>query len=313
MGIIKNGLLKGLQTTWTLGKIIFPVTFLMTIVSYTSLFDTIINFITPVMTLIGLPGKAAIPLVLGNFLNLYAGIGAILTMQLSVKAVFILAVMLSFSHNLLIESGVAAKVGVKLWIMIAVRVGLALVSALLISTFWHGGTEAASYGLLSTADNDVVSWWLITWEAFKKACLGIFQLACIVIPLMVAIQFLKEMNGLAVFSRWVSPFIKLLGMKPSVSTTMAAGLVFGLAYGAGVMVQAVKEDEVDKKSLYLAFIFLVGCHAVIEDTLIFLPLGISVLPLLLMRLCVAIVLTWLVGWVWKRIRLSHDRKRSASA
>ena len=75
------------------------------------------------MKLIGLSGDAAIPLVLGNFLNLYAAIGAILTLDLTVKEVFILAVMLSFSHNLIIESSVAMKVGIKLWLVLVTRLG----------------------------------------------------------------------------------------------------------------------------------------------------------------------------------------------
>ncbi len=52
-----------------------------------------------------------------------------------------------------------------------------------------------------------------------------------------------------------------------------------------MMIQAVKEGGV--KDATLAFIFLVACHAVVEDALIFIPLGINVLPLLLIRLCVA--------------------------
>lgn len=59
--------------------------------------DWIIRFIRPFMGLFGLSGEAAIPLVLGNVLNLYAGIAAILTLDLPVKEVFILAVMLSFA------------------------------------------------------------------------------------------------------------------------------------------------------------------------------------------------------------------------
>jgi hypothetical protein len=44
-------------------------------------------------------GEAAIPLVLANLLNLYAGIGAILSLELTIKEVFILAIMMSFSHH----------------------------------------------------------------------------------------------------------------------------------------------------------------------------------------------------------------------
>jgi uncharacterized membrane protein YraQ (UPF0718 family) len=78
------------------------------------------------------------------------------------------------------------------------------------------------------------------------------------------------------------------------------------------MIQAVKEDNVSKKDLYLVFIFLVACHAVIEDTLIFIPLGIPVWPLLLIRLVTAIVLTVAVAFIWNRLEKDQkvDRKEA---
>ncbi len=107
--------------------------------------------ISPFMKILGLSGDAAIPLVLGNFLNLYAGIGGILSLDLTVKEVFIIAVMLSFSHNLFIESTVASKVGVKIWLILLVRIGLALLSAIVINLVWSGGAELAQYGMMPAA------------------------------------------------------------------------------------------------------------------------------------------------------------------
>ncbi|MBD8070767.1 nucleoside recognition domain-containing protein [Bacillus sp. PS06] len=296
----KRGLINGLNTTWTLGKVIFPITLIVTLLKYTPILDWVIRAIAPIMGLLGLSGEAAIPLVIGNFLNLYAGIGAILTLDLTVKEVFILATMLSFSHNLLIESSVAAKVGLKVWVILSVRIGLALISAIIINLVWNGGGELAKYGLLQASEEKAVGWFAILLEGVEKASFGILQLALIIIPLMIAIQFLKELGWLASFSKWMAPFTRVLGMKENTSTTLAAGLLIGLAYGAGVMIQAVKEDGVSKKDLTLAFIFLVSCHAVIEDTLIFIPLGIPVLPLLLIRVVTAVLLTIVVAYIWKR-------------
>jgi hypothetical protein len=297
---MKKGLQVGLKTTWTLGKIIFPVTLIVALLQYTPVLPWLIELITPLMKLLGLSGDAAIPLVLGTFLNLYAAIGAILTLDFTVKEVFILAVMLSFSHNLIIESTVALKVGVKLWIILLTRLGLAFVSAIVIHLVWQGGSETAKYGFISVEAEQVTGLGAILLAAIEKAGLGIFQLALIVIPLMIVIQFLKDLQWLQKFSVMMSPITRSLGMHENTSTTMAAGLLFGLAYGAGVMIQAVKEDGVSKKDLTLAFIFLVACHAVVEDTLIFIPLGIPVWPLLLIRVGVAIMLTMIVGFIWKR-------------
>ncbi len=305
---LKRGLMVGLNTTWGLGKVIFPVTLIVSILQYTPVLPWVIELITPLMALIGLSGEAAIPLVIGNFLNLYAGIGAILTLDLTVKEVFIIAVMLSFSHNMLVESSVAVKVGVKLWIIVLVRIGLALISAVVINLVWNGGAEIAKYGMIPAKSETVSGWGPILLESITKAGIGIFQLAVIVIPLMVAVQVMKDKQWLAVFSRWMAPVTRALGMKENTSTTLAAGLLIGLAYGAGVMIQAVQEDGVSKKDVTIAFIFLVACHAVVEDTLIFVPLGIPVLPLLLIRLGVAILLTVAVAFFWNRAELAKRKE-----
>ncbi|MGA5689947.1 nucleoside recognition domain-containing protein [Cytobacillus pseudoceanisediminis] len=304
----KRGLMAGLKTTWTLGKVIFPVTLIVALLQHTPVLPWVIKLITPLMNLIGLSGDAAIPLVLGNFLNLYAGIGAILTLDLSVKEVFIIAVMLSFSHNMLIETGVALKVGVKLWVVLAVRIGLALLSAIVINLVWQGGSEIAKYGFIPAKEEQVSGALPILLDALQTASLGILQLAIIVIPLMIIIQILKDKQWLAVFSKWMAPVTRALGMKENTSTTLAAGLLIGLAYGAGVMIQAVEEDGVSKRDVTIAFIFLVACHAVVEDTLIFVPLGIPVLPLLLIRLGVAIILTLAVAAIWKRADLAKRKE-----
>lgn len=301
MKTLKQGLYVGLLTTWKLGKIIFPITLIVTMLSQTPVMDWLTRVLSPMMNWIGLPGEAAIPLVLGNVLNLYAAIGAMLTMDLTVKEVFILAVMLSFSHNLFVESAVAKQVGLSISVVLLVRIGLALFSAWLINLVWQGGGERASYGFVPAGPEEVDGFGPIVWYGVESALIGILQLAAIVIPIMIFVQIMKNMRWLPVFSRWMAPFTRVLGVKSNTSTTLAAGLLFGLAYGAGVMIQAAKEDGVSKKDLYLVFIFLVACHAVIEDTLLFIPLGIPVWPLLLIRLITAILLTIAVAYIWNKL------------
>lgn len=310
MSTLKNGLKAGLRTTWTLGKIIFPITLLVTMLQYTPVLPFIIDFIAPVMGIFGLSGDAAIPLVLGNALNLYAGIGGILSLELTVKEVFILAVMLSFSHNIFIETGVALKVGVKLWVVLVVRFGLAALSGIIINLVWKGGAETAQYGFAPETAADPEGWMAIFLLGLEKASFGILQLAMIVIPLMLMIQILKDKGALQRISNSMGPLTKLLGIQKNASLTLASGLVFGLAMGAGVMIQAVQEDGVSKKDATLAFIFLVACHAIVEDTLIFVPLGIPIWPLFIIRLVTALVLTIVVSYLWRKAE--ENRKEVVS-
>lgn len=308
ISIIKRGLKQGLILSWTLGKIVFPVTILVTILQYTPILPWFIKFVAPVMQLIGLPGEAAMPLVLGNALNLYAAIGAIVSFDFTVKEVFIMAMMLSFSHNLFIESAVASRVGVSWWIISGVRVILALIAAVLINLLWSGGGEQAQYGLIASSDVVLTSWSAIFFHGLKTASIAIVQLAMIIFPLMIVMQFLRELGWLIFLSKAFAPFTRLLGMKENTSFTLVTGLTIGLTFGAGVMIQAVREDGVSKKDMMLALLFLVTCHAVIEDTVIFIPLGIPVWPLLVIRFVMAVVLTVTVAFVWRRIEKRRDRK-----
>lgn len=308
MSTIKKGLLVGFQTTWTLSKIIFPITLILVILQFTPILPWVINLVSPIMSVFGLRGEAAIPLVLGNFLNLYAGIAGILSLELTVKEVFILAVMLSFSHNLFIETAVALKVGVKLWVVLVVRLGLASISAIVINLVWSGGSEVATYGMAPKVIAVPDGWFEIIVLGLQKASFGVVQLALVVIPLMVIIQYLKDRNYLQRISEKLIPLTKVLGIAPNASMTLVSGLVIGLAFGAGVMIQAVREDGVSKKDATLVFIFLVACHAIVEDTLIFIPLGIPILPLFFLRLFTAFVLTIVVATVWRRAEQTKQKE-----
>ncbi len=125
---ILNGFKKGVSTLWELSKIVVPVYFFVTFLGYTPLLSIISNFFEPGMKLLGLPGEAAVPLVLGNFINLYAGIGAMASISLSSRQATILAIMLSFSHSLLLESAIVKKTGVSLALIVFVRITLAILS-----------------------------------------------------------------------------------------------------------------------------------------------------------------------------------------
>lgn len=297
----KTGTRIGLETTWKLGKIIFPITLIVTLMQHTPLVDLIVFLFTPIMDWFGLPGDAAIVLALGNLLNLYAAIGAMLTMDLTIKEVFILSVMLSFSHNLIVETAIASKIGVKAWVMASTRLGLAFLSAIVINLVWNGGEQLAQYGMISNNQPELDGWPDIILYGIQTSLFGILQMAVIVIPLMIGVQILKDVKALPYLAKGLTPFTKILGVSDKTGVTLMAGLIFGIAYGAGVIIQAAKEDNLSQKDLYLISIFLVACHAVVEDTLLFVPLGINVLPLLLIRLILAIVITAVTAHIWKRL------------
>ena len=294
-----EGLKSGLRTTWELGKVIFPVTLIVTVLQYTAVYDVLLSAIEPAMSWFGLPSGAAVPLLLGSLLNLYAAIGAIVAIELTVKQVFILAVMLSFSHMLPVEGAVCRRIGVSVTLVTFVRVSMALLAGIALNLAWAGGSATANYGMASSPGTEPSGWAETVAGALQSAGAGVFQLALIVFPVMVSIQAIKDLDVLDWFAAKTRPLMRPLGLPARGAVTMASGLLFGLAFGAGVILEQARQERFTRRELTLMVLFLSACHAIVEDTLIFVPLGINVFYLLLVRLALAVALTMLIATLWK--------------
>ena len=127
---LKRGLKSGIDVTWQLAKVMIPIYFIVTLLKHTPILGAIARVFAPLMGFFGLPGEAALVLVLGNLVNLYAAIGAIVSLSLSLKEIAILAIMLSFCHSLPVETALAKKIGLSAISVIAVRMVLAVLSGL---------------------------------------------------------------------------------------------------------------------------------------------------------------------------------------
>ncbi|HEY3412149.1 MAG TPA: hypothetical protein VGM51_03720, partial [Armatimonadota bacterium] len=71
-----------------------------------------------------------------------------------------------------------------------------------------------------------------------------------------------------------------------------AGVILGIAYGAGLIIDATENDNFHGRQAFLVSVFLGLAHALIEDTLLFAALGASVFWVLVPRVAAACVLTW---------------------
>lgn len=142
----------------------------------------------------------------------------------------------------------------------------------------------------------------------KEAALGSFgsikQIAIIVIPLMIVMEILKDVGLLDKIAHIFSPLVKIYGMKKEAGFPLVIGIVIGLSYGAGVILQSAKEDELSQRDLYLLTYFLVAAHAVFEDTAIFVAVGVNGILLLLTRLLIAGLFTFAASrWIKPDVKL----------
>lgn len=126
---VRAGVQNGLRVGFELLKVIVPVALAVAVLEQTPALEALEALLAPVMGWVGLPAEAAVVLALGNLLNLYAAIGAMVALSFTPHETLALAVMLGFSHNLLVESAVVRKIGVSMTAMAVLRLGLAFAAA----------------------------------------------------------------------------------------------------------------------------------------------------------------------------------------
>jgi hypothetical protein len=122
-----QGTKKALQSAVILAKIIVPVTFIIVALERLNWLESIAALFTPFLKLLGLSGEAALPLILGFFVNIYAAIGAIAVLSLSPREITVIAIMILTCHSLLLETPVLKFTGLPAYTSMLLRISSAFI------------------------------------------------------------------------------------------------------------------------------------------------------------------------------------------
>lgn len=145
-------------------------------------------------------------------------------------------------------------------------------------------------------------------ESFSGSLNSVITMAKIIIPLMVAMEVLRDSKLLDKLSIKMEPIAKVLTISNDAVFVLIIGLIFGLSYGAGVIIESTEEANLSKRDLYILMIFLVACHAVIEDTALFVVVGANLWLLLGIRVGVAIIISIFAAKVINKLDLEKALK-----
>jgi Fe2+ transport system protein B len=137
---VLTGTRNGLRTFWEMSAAMVPAYFFALLLEKVGAIAALSSLAEPVMGWLGLPGSAALPILLGCLLNLYAAIGAMTALALTPEQITVLAVLLLISHNLIVEGAVVQKAGMN---------GLAFSLLRLVAGFSAGAVVNLLMGLLS--------------------------------------------------------------------------------------------------------------------------------------------------------------------
>lgn len=129
----------------------------------------------------------------------------------------------------------------------------------------------------------------IVLVALKDSLILTVKLICIILPLTISYEFLKHRQT-SIEKRHVA----FLGISGKGLVPLITGIIIGLTYGAGIIIHSIRTSNTSKREAFLILLFLSMCHAIIEDTLIFVVIGANGAVLIGFRFALAIALTCLV-------------------
>ncbi len=121
--VLKRGAIQGLRVFWIFMRIMIPIYLIVAILARTPVLPAIAEFFQPAMGIWHLPGDAALAMVLGHFVNLYAALAVIAAGHWDPTAVTVAAIILGISHSHLMESAIFRKMQAPYGVLLGLRLG----------------------------------------------------------------------------------------------------------------------------------------------------------------------------------------------
>lgn len=306
---IKNTFKEALSTTWTLLKIMIPISIIIKLISELGFVEIIGNALSPVMGLVGLSGELGIVWGTTMITNIYGGLIAFSTLSInhsySVADVTVLATMMLIAHTLPIELRIAQKAGVRLWFMLAFRIGSAFTLGWILNkifTAFNFHSDSAKI-IWNPGQIDPSITGIIINE-FKNYTL----IFLIIFGLMFLIKLLKISGIIDKLNNLLEPGLEFLGMSKQSAPTAIIGMTLGLSYGGGLLINEAKSGKLTKKDIFMSFSLMGLSHSLIEDSLLMLSIGASISGILFGRLIFTAIIIVVLIRIIRRISKQRFEK-----
>lgn len=140
------------------------------------------------------------------------------------------------------------------------------------------------------------------WPALLGAAKLAFKLLLIVVPLVTLFELLRYLPVFRRIGDAVTPLMRGMGLSRDAAVPLFTGIFLGIAYGAGIIIRVAQERRLPRRELFLMGLFLATCHAVVEDTLVFVVIGGNGWVMLGIRVALAALLTGVLARLWKQRR-----------
>lgn len=272
---VKELFRESFKTSWVLFKIMIPVSIVIKILKETGLIGIIGDVFSPFMQFIGLPGAMGLVWVTGMLTNLYGGIIAFIAISaqspITIAQATILTTMMLVAHSLPVELMVAGKAGVKIHVMLVIRVlGAYILGFILNLMFSLTGTlheTSVIKWMPPVKTEETLPQWAIS--EIKNYIMVFF----IIMALLLLMKILKKAGIIDWMTRMLSPVLSLIGIGKEVTPLTIIGMTLGISYGGAFIIREAEGGHISKRDVFYSMSLLGLCHSFIEDTLLMMSLG----------------------------------------
>ncbi len=303
--ILKNSF----HTTVTLLKILIPISIIVKILAEFGVIRIVGQYLSPLMGIIGLPGETGLVWATAMITNLYGALIVFFTLTttqvFTVGQITILAGLLLIAHTLPIELRIAQKAGTSLIFMFFFRVFAAFIFGWILfqifsitHIFGEPGTILWEPGPL---DSSLLGWILGELRNYLMIFL-------IITGLIVLMHVLKRTGAIEKINNAMEPLLELMGMSKNAAPITIIGTTLGLAYGGALIINEAKSGRLREKDVVLSLSLMGLSHSLIEDTLLMLAIGASIVGVFFARILFTFILMILLVQLVNRISLSFFKK-----
>lgn len=271
-----------IHTAWIIIKLIIPMYILADVLFYYNVLSHIAFIFEPITSILSLPVETSLAIISGMFLNLYAAIAFAAPLDLTPKEWTILAIYLGICHSLIVEGAIVKKLGFSYLYSNILRVASGL-SIGYLSTYLPDSLfsqVSTAHNLTSAHYNTMME---LLWSSAYNAIVLTIKIIAIITALIFIMDFIKHL-----------PFIQNSKKNISKSFSMGIGTFLGITYGAGLLIQEAKTQSMHQKDLFYVVTFLMICHAIIEDTLLFAIFGANITIIIVVRTIAAIIIAYIL-------------------
>jgi len=279
------------RTAWWMVRLVIIISFGVEVLRYFGVVAWLSGLLSPFFEWLGLPGEASLAYISGYFGNVYTAVAVMSTLEMSIRAVTILAIMVLCTHNMFLESAVQKKCGTSILRVFATRTLSAFILGFVLNLLmpdFDGGTSAVATAttLAQSGIVDLLQNWAIS------TLLLIIKMLCLIFGLSIFQRLLSEFGVIRLLSKLFSPLLLIFGLPARTSFLWIVANVLGLAYGSAVMIEEVKAGKISAKDADLLNHHIGISHSNLEDVLLVYAVGALFWWMLLSRWIMSIVLVW---------------------